>query len=162
MATEENVETIRKQLQCVEFMGMVMACPILERAQTPGIGYRERGVYGGKGGGGPGDTSLSQHELEELLPYRVAHTASTVICAEVRCGKHASTAVVDDVSFLHCREMYDVCCDNNKYTFPLRCQDQVEDLKQCTRTAVADPALIHAVAAEYLLERVGHVTRASG
>ena len=87
MATEENVETIRKQLQCVEFMGMVMACPILERAQTPGIGYRERGVYGGKGGGGPGDTSLSQHELEELLPYRVAHTASTVICAEVRCGE---------------------------------------------------------------------------
>ena len=92
MATEENVETIRKQLQCVEFMGMVMACPILERAQTPGIGYRERGVYGGKGGGGPGDTSLSQHELEELLPYRVAHTASTVICAEVRCGKHANTS----------------------------------------------------------------------
>ena len=55
--------------------------------------------------------------------------------------------------------MYDVCCDNNKYTFPVRCQDQVEDLKQCTRTAVADPALIRAVAAEYLLERVGHVTR---
>ena len=89
MATEENVEKIRKQLQCVEFMGMVMACPILERAQTPGIGYRERGVYGGKGGGwgGPGDTSLSQHELQELLPYRVAHTASTVICAEVRWGE---------------------------------------------------------------------------
>ena len=90
MATEENVETIRKQLQCVEFMGMVMSCPILERAQTPGIGYRERGVYGGEGG--PEDTSLSQHELEELLPYRVAHTASTVICAEVRCGKHANTS----------------------------------------------------------------------
>ena len=68
---------------------------------------------------------------------------------------------VGDVSFLHFREMYDVCCDNNKYTFPLRCQDRVEDLKQCTRTAVADPALIRAVAAEYLLERVGHVTRAS-
>ena len=164
MATEENVETIRKQLQCVEFMGMVMSCPILERAQTPGIGYRERGVYGGggEGGGGPGDTSLSQHELGELLPYRVAHTASTVICAEVRCGETCQyiTAVdVGDWSFLHCREMYDVCCDNNKYTFPLRCQDQVEDLKQCTRTAVADPALIRAVAAEYLLERVGHVTR---
>ena len=63
------------------------------------------------------------------------------------------------MSFLHFREMYDVCCDNNKYTFPVRCQDQVEDLKQCTRTAVADPALIRAVAAEYLLERVGHVTR---
>ena len=36
------------------------------------------------------------------------------------------------MSFLHCREMYDVCCDNNKYTFPLRCQDQVEDLKLVT------------------------------